>query len=147
MSNKPNPLLPYQWALKEMKKNIIEFPGPHNHNPSIVWYHSFTTLKATDDETPWCSSFMCCAAEMNGFKSTRSAAARSWLNYGDLGDGSVGDIAVFSRGGGGHVAFIHSKYTKGDKHVLVVGGNQSNAVRASKYPADRLLAIRRFKST
>lgn len=27
-------------------------------NPKIVEYHDATTLKATDDETPWCASFV-----------------------------------------------------------------------------------------
>ena len=146
MSKKLNPLAPYEWAQKELKSSILEFPGPQNNNPRIVWYHAFTSLRASNDEVPWCSSFMCAAAESTGFKSTRSAAAKSWLTYGEEGTGEPGDIAVFSRGGGNHVAFIHSKYTKGDKNVLVLGGNQSNAVRSSKYPADRLLAIRRFKA-
>lgn len=141
---KLNPLSPYIWATKERLKGILEIAGKALNNPRIVWYHAFTTLKATDDETPWCSSFMCAAAESSGFPSTRSAAAKSWLNYGEEGTGEIGEIAIFSRLGGNHVAFINSKYRKGDKNVEVIGGNQKNSVTVSKYPADRLIAIRKF---
>ena len=136
-------MTPYEWALAEMKKDIKEIIGS-GHNKRIVWYHSFTTLKATDDETPWCSSFMCACAEINGFKSTRSAWARSWATYGVEGDGSVGDIVVLTRGNGGHVGFVHQKYKKGDKYISVLGGNQSNTINVQKYPSERLLAFRRF---
>lgn len=141
---RPKHLLPYQWAVEEQKKLIIELLGKTQNNPRIVWYHAFTTLKATDDETPWCSAFMCACAESNGFKSTRSAAAKSWISYGVEGTGEVGDIVIFKRDGGHHVAFVNSKYQQGDKHIEVLGGNQSNSLRVSKYPADRLIAIRRF---
>lgn len=145
MTQKPlSPLTPYEWACEERKKAIQELQGKTQNNPRIVWYHAFTTLKATDDETPWCSAFMCAAAESCGYKSTRSAAAKSWLKYGEEGTGEVGDIVIFSRQGGNHVAFISSQYRKGDQFVEVLGGNQSNSLRVSKYPADRLLAIRRF---
>jgi len=134
-------MAPYEWARKEL--GVHEIPGS-KHTPRIVWYHSFTTLKATDDETPWCSAFMCAAAESTGFKSTKSAAAISWKNYGKEGDGSVGDIAVFSRTGGNHVAFVNKKFTKGDSVVEVLGGNQGNKVSVANYSADRLLGFRRF---
>ena len=138
---------PYKWALEEMRKDIREIIGK-NHNTRIVWYHGHTTLKATDDETAWCSAFMCAAAEANGFKSTRSALARSWLNYGEEGKGEVGDIVVLSansRGpNAGHVGFLASPYRQGDTLIAVLGGNQSNMLRVSNYQAKDLLAFRKF---
>lgn len=138
---------PYNWALEEMKKDVREILGS-GHNPRIVWYHGHTTLKATNDETPWCSAFLCAAAESCGFKSTRSAAARSWLSYGDEGKGEVGDIVIFSANSrgpqAGHVGFLASPYRKGDTLIAVLGGNQSNMLRVSNYQAKDLLAFRRF---
>lgn len=137
-------MAPYLWAVKEIGQQEV---AGRKHNPRIVWYHSFTTLKATQDEVPWCSSFMCAAAESNGFKSTDSAAAKSWLTYGDAGDGSIGDIAVFSRDGGNHVAFVNKKFSPRDSVVNCLGGNQSNKVCVQDYSAGRLLAFRRFKAS
>lgn len=147
LPEKKSRLAPYEWALNELKtQNTKEVSGSKD-NPRIVWYHSFTSLKATDDETPWCSSFMCAAAEESGHKSTKSAGARSWLDYGDKGDGSVGDIAVFKREKGHHVAFINKPYTPGDNEIEVLGGNQGNRLSIDKRDSDKLLAIRRFKET
>ncbi len=134
-------LKPYEWAKGEIGQT--EIVGS-KHNPRIVWYHSFTTLHATDDETPHCSSFMCAAAEENGYESTRSAAAKSWLNYGDEGNGSIGDICVLKRVGGHHVAFVNSAYTMGDSKLELLGSNQSNSVKVSHYDASNLLTFRRF---
>lgn len=134
---------PYYWAIDEMNQGVLEIPGSKD-NPRIVWYHSFTELDASDDETPWCSSFMCAAAENNGFKSTKSAAAISWLFYGAKGDGSIGDIAVFNRPGGNHVAFVAKKFTKGDGVVSCLGGNEDNCVKIKNYQEKDLMAFRRF---
>ena len=138
-----DPMAPYRWALKELGQSEI---GGSKHNPRIVWYHRFTSLKATTDEVPWCSSFICAAAESCGFKSTRSAAAKSWATYGEAGDGSVGDIAVLTRSGGNHVTFFNKPYKKGDKTFSGLGGNQGNRVSIANQDAGRLIAIRRFPS-
>lgn len=142
----PRFLQPYEWAKKEWAQNIRELPSKEQNNPRILWYHSLTTLRATDDETPWCSSFMCAAAFSAAFKSTRSAAAKSWLGYGVEGNGSIGDIVIFSRAGGHHVAFVHKVYKPGDKNICVLGGNQGNSVSVANYKAENLLAFRRFES-
>ncbi|WP_224984859.1 TIGR02594 family protein [Geomonas agri] len=51
----------------------------HRDNPRILSYHATTTLKATDDETPWCSSFVNWCLKQAGVKGTDSAAATSWV--------------------------------------------------------------------
>lgn len=138
-------MAPYLWAKKEL--GVSEIVGP-KHNPRIVWYHGHTHLDkkmASMDETPWCASFVCTALEETGFKSTDSAAAISFANYGVEGDGSQGDIAVLSRDGGNHVAFIHQNYRKGDSQIVLLGGNQGNKVSVRSYDAGRIKAIRRVK--
>jgi uncharacterized protein (TIGR02594 family) len=115
-------------------------------NPRIVEYHQATTLKATDDETAWCSSFVCWCLETSGIKSTRSAAARSFLKWGKevgLSDARKGDVVVFKRGNSswqGHVAFF---IAYGVDYVEVLGGNQSNEVNISRYKMKDLLSVRR----
>lgn len=47
------------------------------HNPRIVAYHQTTSLRASNDETPWCASFVNWAMEKAGHKGTGSAAAIS----------------------------------------------------------------------
>jgi uncharacterized protein (TIGR02594 family) len=150
----PRHLHPYEWAKREWSTNIKEIPGKDKHNPRIVWYHSFTTLRATDDETPWCSAFMNACAVMGGaFPGTRSAAAISWETYGQevtLENAQTGDILVFRRKDNTnprarHVAFLHAKTVVNGKLVLeCLGGNQNNSVCIAKYKAEELVAVRRF---
>jgi uncharacterized protein (TIGR02594 family) len=132
---------PYNWAKSHAGEKEI---AGSKDNAFVVYCHGFTTLKATDDETPWCSSLMCAAAENAGFKSTRSAAAKSWRTYGAEGDGSVGDIACFTRPGGNHVTFVNKKYVKGSGIVECFGGNQGNALKVSNYSEANLVCFRRF---
>ncbi len=45
---------------------------PGQHNARIVEYHQTTTLKATDDETPWCSSFVNWVMKQSGRSGTNA---------------------------------------------------------------------------
>lgn len=111
------------------------------HNPRIVDYHSATTLKATDDEVPWCSSFVSWCLEKSGIPSAKNAWARSYLNYGrKIVDPVEGCIVVLSRGSSsGHVGFYVGE-TNSD--VVILGGNQGNEVCIAKYPRSRVLGYR-----
>jgi uncharacterized protein (TIGR02594 family) len=101
-------------------------------NARVVEYHQTTTLRANDDETSWCSSFVNWTMEQAGVRGTDSAAARSWLNWGqavpiDAASVRPGDVIVFPRGNNpaqGHVAIVDEVLANG--RVRVVGGNQSN---------------------
>lgn len=150
----PRHLQPYEWAKRELQAGLSkEILGKEN-NPRIVWYHSFTTLRATDDETPWCSAFMCAAAFSAAYKSTRSAAAISWELYGEpvnIEDSRAGDIVVLKRASGGtptarHVAFLDAPVNASDKMCMCLGGNQGNTISRAKFKVSDIVAIRRFPS-
>jgi uncharacterized protein (TIGR02594 family) len=68
--------------------------------------------------------------------------ARNWLKLGskvDAGKPALGDVAVFSRGSGGHVGFVVG-HDATALHVL--GGNQSNQVSIARVTKNRLLGLR-----
>ncbi len=116
------------------------------HNDRIVAYHQATTLAASDDETPWCSSFVCWCLEVSGLRSTQSAAARSFLSWGQevaLAEALRGDIVVLSRNKPwqGHVGFFWGHGPDGK--IQVLGGNQDGRVSVQDYDSDRLLSVRR----
>ena len=100
-------------------------------NPRVLEYHQATSLKAGNDETSWCSSFVNWTMKQAGVRGTNSAAARSWLNWGtsvpkDAAHVKPGDVIVFPRGSNpaqGHVAIVEAVLADG--RVKVVGGNQS----------------------
>lgn len=78
-----------------------------------------------------------------------SARAANWANWGDIPLSSKhktipqGAVVVLSPSDGtgtsGHVGFFHSR--NGD-FVFLLGGNQSNSVKVSRYRASRIRAIR-----
>jgi uncharacterized protein (TIGR02594 family) len=96
-------------------------------NPRILEYHAATTLHAEEDEIAWCSAFVCWCLKKAGYKSTESAWARSYEDYGeDLDEPKVGCIGVIDwQDGSGHVGFVTS-FTP--QTVTVLGGNQSDSV-------------------
>lgn len=154
----PRHLRPYEWAKKEWSLNIKELPGPDKNNPRIVWYHSFTTLRGTNDEIAWCSAFMCAAATMGGgYLSPRSAAAISWETHKGLlevalEDAQEGDILIFKRKDAQnpkarHVTFFKQKYVENGKlFIECLGGNQGNKICVAKYRSEELVAVRRFST-
>lgn len=80
---------------------------------------------------------------MSGIPSTRSAAARSYLNWGrTIESPFVGCIVVLSRGGDptkGHVGFW---IAENDEHVFIYGGNQGNQVSIQAYDKKQILSYR-----
>lgn len=126
-------------AEKELESEIHEKAGAANER-RIIEYHATTTLRATTDATPWCSSFVNWCIEQANLTGTKSARALSWLEWKEgerLAKPIPGCIVVFTRGkpGQGHVAFFVE--SSGD-NLIVLGGNQSDRVSRKAYSKDRL---------
>ena len=130
------------WLAKALGElGVREVPGDKD-NPRIIQYHAATTLRATSDEVPWCSSFVNWAMMAVGYVPTRSAAARSWATWGQAVPLQRGAIVVLSRGkssASGHVGFLLHSDANG---LWILGGNQGNAVSVMSFPHARLIACR-----
>lgn len=125
-------------ALGEL--GVREVPGPRD-NPRIREYHAETGAGEAPDEVPWCSSLVNWSLARAGLRGTRSKTARSWLTWSrgiTIAEPRRGAIVVFERGAypAGHVAFELDGH--GDE-ILVIGGNQGNAVTERVYPVNSLL--------
>ncbi len=121
------------------EKGQAEFKGK-NHNPVIIKYHASTTLKAKADETPWCSSFVNWVMKQAKIQGTNSAAAASWLTWGEKCSAKSGAITIIRDAkaanssltrSGNHVGFLVRETAT---HYELLGGNQSNMVRVSLFP-------------
>lgn len=135
-----------EFAKAELAASVREFSGSAD-NPRIVEYHRATTLAVSDstnDETPWCSSFLNWCMMKAEIKRTKSALARSWLTWGDkLNTPKYGCVVVLWRdsptSGSGHVGFFVK--SQGD-NIILLGGNQGDAVTQAPFPRSRLLSYR-----
>lgn len=124
---------------------VHETPGAAN-NARIVEYHQCTSLRATDDETPWCSSFENWLMSKAGLAGTNSAQARSWLDWGVETEVQRGAVCVLRRGsdaGQGHVGNVVS-WT--DSHVRLISGNVGDGVCVRDFPRTLVLGYRWPKS-
>lgn len=133
------------WLARARRElGVKEKPGLAHH-PRILEYLATTriTPKLHQDETPWCSAFVCWVMEGCGIPSTRSAAARSWGRWGKtLTRPAPGCVVVLRRTDNpahGHVGFYlgHAGHD-----IEVLGGNQRNAVSIQMYPEARVLTYR-----
>lgn len=79
--------------------------------------------------------------ERAGIRSTRFESARSYLEWGvPLSSPVHGCAVVFSRDDGGRVGFVVGRDAAGN--ILVLGGNQSNAVNVRAFPVGRVTGYR-----
>lgn len=130
-----------QWvATAEAEIGQKEVVGK-KHNPRVLEYHKTVAGKISTDETPWCSSFVNWVMTNSGAGGTNSARALSWKGYGtESKTPAYGSIAVISWGGGkGHVGIVVG--TSGNS-VLLLGGNQSNAVNISPFAKSKIVSYR-----
>lgn len=109
-------------------------------NPRIDEYRA---VVGAPHGTDWCAAFMAWVMREAGYSGPWTAAARSFLHFGEpLESLRPGCVAVFWRGSKsdwrGHVTLA---LRDGDM-ISCLGGNQHGSVRISKYPRARLLAYR-----
>jgi uncharacterized protein (TIGR02594 family) len=137
-------------AIARAELGVHEAPGADN-DARVSEYFSFTRLgPGTPDSTAWCAAFVGWCLERAGIRSTKSARARSYLTWGfEIREPRIGCIVVLSRGdaalGQGHVGLYVGARRKGligPKQLLLLGGNQANAVSIAPYAYQRVISYR-----
>lgn len=122
---------------------VSEIVG-QQHSSRVLSYWEKSKLPFRDDETPWCAGFVGAMLEDCGIKSTRSGMARSYEKWGQPCGAVPGAIVVFWRGskssGSGHVGFVTGKDQHGN--LMVLGGNQGDAVNIRPFPTERVVGYR-----
>lgn len=133
----------------------IQEVGGSVDNPQILAMLKLDNDWPEGDEVPWCSAFVNYIAWLLRLPRSKNLRARSWLTVGrgvSMDEVEVGDIIILKRGSGvqpgpevieapGHVGFYAGR--TGDL-IEVLGGNQSDTVKISRYPVKKLLGIRRL---
>lgn len=143
------------FEIAERFVGIEEVPGMES-NPMILAMLKLDGDWPEDDSVPWCSAFLNWVCWLLRLPRSKSYRARSWLNVGqaiDVLDAEPGfDIVILKRGSGdqpgpevieapGHVGFYAGHL--GNK-IELLGGNQGDSVKVSRYDSSRILGIRRL---
>jgi len=124
------------YARKQVGPSSKEYTN--GQNPKILAWWKDIGVVQTDDSIPWCAVFISACLENVGVRSTRSAAAITYLNYGQkLTQPVFGSIATLSRPGGNHVGFVVGETSSGD--LILLGGNQGDMVKESSFPRSRII--------
>jgi len=135
---KPN----YPWIVEALNCiGTTEIKGLKHNSKILGWLQS---LRAwwSDDETPWCGTFAAHCIKTAGLSLPKHwYRAKDWLNWGaPISVPAHGCIVVFDRKGGGHVGFVVGKDKLGN--LLVLGGNQGDAVNIRAFPITRVSGYR-----
>lgn len=122
----------------------VEVPGRTNSPVIMGWAAEVGLATAySEDSVPWCGLFAAVVARRARKEIPANPLwARNWLNFGkEVKQPGLGDVLVFGRDGGGHVAFYVGEDAGGFFHIL--GGNQSDSVSIMRIAKSRLLGARR----
>lgn len=118
-----------------------EIKGPKHEPKILAWWKAIKRGGIKDDETPWCAAFVGGCLEAVGITSSRFESAKSYETWGQRLDApAVGCVVVFSRDGGGHVGFVVGQDERG--RLMVLGGNQGDAVNVKSFDQARVTAYR-----
>lgn len=123
---------------------LKEYAGKPS-NPVIDRFFTDSGFPGMTDEVPWCAAFVGGVLAECGLPNSNSLMARSYERYGQkvaFADARPGDIVVLERGAKpfGHVGFF-VQWSGGN--IVILGGNQGDAVSQVPFHGTRVVAIRR----
>lgn len=122
---------------------VREIPGAASEMRISGYFRDCGHGEITSDAVPWCAAFVGAMLKRAGFGTTGSLMARSYLEYGQAMATPVpGAIAVLSRGtdpSAGHCGFYLGS---AEGQIILLGGNQGDAVTVEAFPEPRLLGFR-----
>lgn len=132
---------PIWLALAREDIGLRELPGAPTEPRISVWLKRLGAWWR-DDETPWCGTAVAAWMVASGVKPSRAwYRAKDWLNWGAPLDNPVeGCVVIFGREGGGHVGIVAGQDDRG--RLMVLGGNQGNAVSIAPFERGRVLGYR-----
>jgi uncharacterized protein (TIGR02594 family) len=146
--------LSFQWlnalALPKMVSEglshygVLEAIGADNNVDITAWAKElggYESKSYTTDSIPWCGLFMAICAKRSGYTPPKDfLGAKYWVNFGVKSlKPALGDVLVFTRNGGNHVAMYISEDAA---NFQILGGNQSDTVKIINYPKSSLIAAR-----
>jgi uncharacterized protein (TIGR02594 family) len=139
-----------RWIIAARQRiGMKETPGPGSNSlikamwlklKGGAWY--WTHFGSDDSKLPWCGAFVAMTMDECGIAYPKNyASAKAWAEWGERLIGpAYGCIVVFDRAGGGHVGIVVGQDKFG--RLLVLGGNQGDAVSVVPFERARAIAYR-----
>jgi uncharacterized protein (TIGR02594 family) len=129
--------------LREARESIglREVPGAAT-SPVIAGWLASLGAWWRDDATPWCGTAVAAWMQACGIARPKHwYRAKGWLDWGTpIAAPAVGAVVIFERQGGGHVGLVVGKDAAG--RLLVLGGNQGDAVNVRAFDTARVIGYR-----
>lgn len=111
-------------------------------NQFILDCFKHTSYHAGHDEAPWCAAFVCRVLDESGYESTHNAGAISFEHFGIPCELKPGAICVFNWDGKGERHVTICDHIVDKNYAVFIGGNQSDMVKFSVYPINKIESIR-----
>ena len=130
------------WIIEAQRHiGVKEIKGAKHNSFILVWLKSLSAWWS-EDETPWCGVYVAHCIKKAECKLPKYwMRAKDWLNWGQsLNKPCVGCVVIFEREGGGHVGFVVGK--DANNNLMVLGGNQGDAVKVSPFQIERVAGFR-----
>ena len=139
-------------AREELARGVAEIKGKASEK-RIEEYHAAAGSSGSTDDVPWCGSFVAFCMRKSGLPAIAASLppvpvrAANWKDWGQPAPAPtpLGAVIVLhpvpGSSSSGHVGFWVGETAT---HVTLLGGNQSDRVRESDYPVDRVRARRWF---
>lgn len=139
MSDQQPIWLTHAWS----ELGVREATGSSDNPRVVAYYRDAGHSEVKSDAVPWCAAFVGACLARARLSPTGSLMARSYEAWGRAAsDDRIGSIAVFERGDDpslGHVGFVVGASST---DLIVLGGNQSDAVTVEAFSRSRLVALR-----
>lgn len=127
---------------------LQDIAGDSSNIEILRFFTETNHAEIVDDETSWCSSYLCWCAQNVKLEGSASLLARSWLDIGvPVEKPKTGDVVIFWRekekSWQGHVSiFINEDSVT--HQIYCLGGNQDDKVCVKSYPSQQVLGYRRL---
>ncbi len=122
---------------------VREAAGAATKPAITAYFREAGHSEVRNDATPWCAAFAGAMLKRSGVPGSGSLMARSYLTWGEpLEVARAGAVTVLSRGddpAAGHVGFLIGATASS---VVLLGGNQGDAVSVQAFAAGRVLGYR-----
>lgn len=127
---------------------LHDIAGDSSNAEVLRFFTETNHIDIVDDETSWCSSYLCWCAQNVKLEGSASLLARSWLDIGiPVEQPKTGDVVIFWRekekSWQGHVSIFINEDPE-THQVYCLGGNQDDKVCVKPYPSEQVLGYRRL---